>query len=581
VLRIGLLVDGTRLRWFDAELVRRLQAGGIAEVALVIQQELPHRSFAARVLRALKRGKAARAVAFRVAVWIERRLVGLRRPEIGELFRRVALETVCDTERLRLRPSVSPSGFVHRFSERDVRTVEAWKLDVILRMGSGILRGGILRAAAHGIVSFHHGDNRTHRGGPPGYWEVVQKRDTTGYIVQRLTEALDAGEVLARGEVATQPLYLLNQHRLFKCSISSMVDVLARLDRDGALAPAADAVDWYAGPLYSTPGVAGTLRYLLALLGRLLGRMARRAALKREVWELRLLHSDWRRLELSRSRALAPPRGRFWADPFVVRRAGATAIFFEEYEYARGKAHIAALVGTRDGGFDYAGPVVRTPHHLSFPFVFEYRGELYMCPESHQAREIQLWRCTAWPLEWRFETTLMRDIDACDTMLVERGGRWWLLANLDRDGAGDFCRELHVYHADSPLSQRWTALAGNPVVTGASRARNAGLLQRDGRLYRLAQAQGFDRYGAGLRLFEVTQLSESGYAERPLAVLEPARARGELGLHHLSASGDAVVFDVLRARRFWTALSAPAPFRPSARAAAAAPARAPRSSPTP
>jgi hypothetical protein len=112
------------------------------------------------------------------------------------------------------------------------------------------------------------------------------------------------------------------------------------------------------------------------------------------------------------------------------------------------------------------------------------------------------------------------------------------------------------------------------VVTGASRARNAGLLRRDGKLYRLAQAQGFDRYGAALQLFEVTRLATDGYAERPLARLEPSRSRGELGMHHLSASEDLVVFDVLRAHRFWHALSAPARSRPSPRDAAAVPARA-------
>jgi hypothetical protein len=203
-----------------------------------------------------------------------------------------------------------------------------------------------------------------------------------------------------------------------------------------------------------------------------------------------------------------------------------------------------------------------------------------MCPETHEARRIELWRCASWPLEWRFERVLMDGIHACDSMLAERGGRWWLLTNLERDGAGDYSRELHVFYADSPLAGRWTPHAANPVVTGASRARNAGLLKRDGRLYRLAQAQGFDRYGRALGLYEIGTLTPEDYAEHPVAQLEPARARGELGLHHLSASDGLVVFDVLRAHRFWTRLTVPARFRPSLRGAAAAPARVARSSPT-
>lgn len=573
MLRIGLLIDGSALRWFDAELVRRI---GADRIALVIQQDLPRRSVSERLVRALQRGTLARSLLFRAAVWLERRLAALRRPEIETLFRTVPLEEVCDADRLRLRPLVSPSGFVHRFADEDVRTLKAWKLDVILRMGSGILRGEILNAATHGILSFHHGDNRTHRGGPPGFWEVLERRDYSGFVVQRLTEVLDAGEVLARGELATRPRYLLNQHHLFKCSLQTMLDVLARLERDNAHPREAPQPDWYGRALYTVPRVRDTLRYLGAQVARAIAGLARKLLVQRNAWELRAFAGDWSRLAAARARALPVPRGRFWADPFIVRRDEEKVIFFEEYEFARDKAHIAALVGNAQGGFDYAGPVLNTPYHLSFPYVFRHQGQYYMCPETHAARRIELWRCTRWPLEWRFERVLMEGVAACDSLLFEHGERWWLLTNLERDGAGDFCRELHAFHAGSPLAARWTPHPANPVVTGASRARNAGLLQRDGRLYRLAQAQGFDRYGRALKLCEITQLTPQGYQERQVAALEPQG--GLLGIHHLSACEGMVVFDALRPRRLWAPLSAPAPLRPSPRGAAGVPAPAQPSS---
>jgi hypothetical protein len=559
MLRVGLLCDGGELRLFDAELVRRLEAAQVAKVVLAIEQQLPERSLLERAVRALKRGSALRGAVFRAIVWLEQRITVPRRPEIDDLFRTVPVGEVCCAERLAVRPVVSPSGHVHRFAPEDIAAIKSRNLDLILRMGSGILRGEILNAAAHGIVSFHHGDNRTHRGGPAGFWEVLEKRDFSGYIVQRLTEQLDAGEVLARGEVATKARYLLNQHHLFKCSLASMVDVLARIGREGALerSPRDAAIDWYSNPLYSTPSVTDSLRYLYMLLGRALAGIARRLFVRRDVWELRLLETDWRALFAARARPLVPPRGRFWADPFIVSRSNAKVIFFEEYEFARGRAHIAALVGAGDGAFAYAGPVVEAPYHLSFPFVFHYQGRYYMCPETHEAGAIQLWRCVSFPLEWRFEKTIFAGIAACDTMLFESDGRWWLLTNLDRGGAGDFCRELHVFHSDSPLSEAWTPLPGNPVVTGASRARNAGLLQRDGRIYRLAQAQGFDLYGKSIRLFEITALSERDYRENLVAELLPGSGLRAKGVHHLSACEGAVVFDALRARFFWTRVFPP------------------------
>lgn len=564
MLRLGLLIDGAELRLFDAELVRRIQAAKIATVVLVVRQQLPARTPLFRALRALKRGKLIRSVLFNAAVWLERQILGLRKPEIEDLFRYVPVDQVCTAETLSVEPVVSRSGYVHRFSAADVEAIRSRKLDLLLRLGSGILRGDILGAASRGILSFHHGDNRTHRGQLPGYWEVVERRDLTGFIVQKLTEALDAGEVLVRGEVATQATYLLNQYHLFRSSITSMIDLLGRMDRNeegvGA-AGSAQPADWYSNVVYTTPSAAQTLMYVARFVRQILRRGVRAALIRRGVWELRLLDGDWRSLVAAKARRLIPPRGRFWADPFIVGDAGGKVIFFEEYEFERSKGHIAALVSTANGSFSYAGPVIKTPYHLSFPYVFRYQGEYYMCPETFEARAIQLWRCTSWPLKWKYCKTLLADIDTVDTMIFEHDGRWWLFTNPDRDGTGDHCRELHVYHADSPLSDKWTPLSANPVVTGAGRARNAGILSRDGKIYRLAQCQGFDLYGRSLKLFEITALSEQGYSEKLISELLPSRGLDALGFHHLSACDGTVVFDAYRLRQLWTRLLSPSLMR--------------------
>ncbi|HKQ26610.1 MAG TPA: hypothetical protein VJT81_19345 [Burkholderiales bacterium] len=560
VLRMGLLVDGAELSRLDAELIRKIRAAKVAEVMLVIQQELPERSLLERIMRALKRGRLLRTVAFHMAVWIERRLLAVRRPEINDLFTTIAIEEVCDAERLRVKPIVSPSGHVHRFANDDVTAIKSRNLDLLLRLGSGILRGDILNAASNGIISFHHGDNRTNRGGPPGYWEVFERRDFTGYIIQRLTEELDAGEVLMRGEVATRFTYLLNQHHLYKCSATTMVDLLARMGRErtSARKPGIEPINWYSNVLYTTPSIASSLRYFAAFSWSLCVKVMHAVLVRRGVWELRLLKGDWRKLVLSKAQRLQPPRGKLWADPFIVSRSHENVVFFEEFEFARGKGHIAALVGKGDGSFSYAGPVLKMPYHLSFPYVFQYQGDYYMCPETLGARAIQLWRCTSWPLKWTYHKSLLTDINAVDSMIFERDGRWWLFTNLDRDGSGDDpCRELHVYHSESPLSEIWTPLPSNPVVTGASQARNAGVLFRDGKIYRLAQTQAFDLYGRSIKLFEITALSEQGYSEKLVAELLPNHDLGSLGLHHLSACEDAVVFDAYRLRSFWTQLFSP------------------------
>ena len=43
------------------------------------------------------------------------------------------------------------------------------------------LRGEIAR---HGVWSYHHGDNRFYRGGPPGFWEVMEDQPVIEYYLR-------------------------------------------------------------------------------------------------------------------------------------------------------------------------------------------------------------------------------------------------------------------------------------------------------------------------------------------------------------------------------------------------------------
>ena len=88
---------------------------------------------------------------------------------------------------------------------------------MLIRLGFRILRGGILTAAPHGVWSYHHeGDNDRYRGGPPGFWEVMEGTPVAGTILQRLTEALDGGHALYRSWGATN-LFSVSRGRVEAC----------------------------------------------------------------------------------------------------------------------------------------------------------------------------------------------------------------------------------------------------------------------------------------------------------------------------------------------------------------------------
>ena len=73
---------------------------------------------------------------------------------------------------------------------KSINTIKQLNLDIIIRGGSGILKGEILNSAKFGVISFHHGDNLVNRGGPSGFWEVYEKNPKTGFTIQILMNNL-------------------------------------------------------------------------------------------------------------------------------------------------------------------------------------------------------------------------------------------------------------------------------------------------------------------------------------------------------------------------------------------------------
>src|SRR4029079_8740558 len=92
------------------------------------------------------------------------------------------------------------------FPDDAIEALRGFDLDVAVRLGFRILKGDVLTVPRFGVWSYHHGDNRVYRGGPPAFWEVMDGADATGAILQVLTERVDDGVVLDRTLVATEKL---------------------------------------------------------------------------------------------------------------------------------------------------------------------------------------------------------------------------------------------------------------------------------------------------------------------------------------------------------------------------------------
>jgi len=227
---------------------------------------------------------------------------------------------------------------------------------------------------------------------------------------------------------------------------------------------------------------------------------------------------------------------RIVADPFMLEANGSWFMFFEVDNQATMKGEIA--LATSDDGFrwQYRQIVLVEPWHLSYPCVFEWQGEYFMIPESSKDRKVSLYRATNFPLGWVKVATLLEGGRFADNTIFRHADHWWMLVD---KGPTPKQPILGLYSASS-LTGPWQEHPGNPLVEDDPHITRPGgrVVILDGLPIRLAQDI-YPDYGKCLYAFQIQELSDSVYRERPISdspILAPGEANWNMnGMHHMDA----------------------------------------------
>jgi hypothetical protein len=232
---------------------------------------------------------------------------------------------------------------------------------------------------------------------------------------------------------------------------------------------------------------------------------------------------------------LPDPGNRFYADPVPFVWQGRTHLFVEDFDHRTQKGIISAISFGPDGPEGAAVPVLEEPWHLSYPFLIEHDGAVWMIPESSADRTVKLYRADPFPTRWTLHSVLIENVDLSDATILQRDGVFWLFGTT-RDGAGSHSDTLSIYMAES-LFGPWQTHPANPVLVDSGCARPAGnMVLRNGRLWRPAQdCRG--GYGRGLALAEVTRLDREGFTQVARTTIYPGADWPGRRLHTLNRAG--------------------------------------------
>jgi hypothetical protein len=540
-LRVGLLVDSlTQPRWVS-QVIQDIQSSSIAEICLVVKNEAAAPDQPQGRLQAYWRNRNYLLYA------LYNRLDA--RHAVNE---RDAFEDVDVSEPLADCPVVGVMPLMKKFSdwfpEDALEKIRGYDLDVAISFGFRILRGEALRIAKHGVWSYHHGDNLVNRGGPAGFWEVMDAAPISGSVLQVLSEDLDNGEVLDRTLVRTSDRFSvrLSKNNLYWRSSSFVMRKLRELYEQGSAAREKSSFRPYYNRLHKMP----TNAELLPKLARLSWTYATnklRYAFNFDQWTLayrfRTSPTDPNN-SFYRFNHLTPPKDKFWADPFPVKFEGKYFVFFEEYLYKDNKAHISVMEVNKSGPSEPV-PVLKRDYHLSYPFMLEWQNRHFMIPETGRNKTVEVYACESFPGDWKLETVLLEGVPGRDATLFEVDGLWWMFVAIADTDSSD---ELHIYYSSTPLGP-WKPHKQNPVKSDVRNSRPAGrLFYWNGELCRPAQDSSH-RYGYAMTINRILRLTPDEFVEQEISKILPQWRRDLRGTHTLNICEDLTVIDCLVHRR--------------------------------
>jgi hypothetical protein len=214
------------------------------------------------------------------------------------------------------------------------------------------------------------------------------------------------------------------------------------------------------------------------------------------------------------------------ADPFLFARGDALYIFLEA-QTDGGRGRIEGWQTTDLNTFSFIGDVLAEPFHLSYPFVFEDGGAVFMIPESSLGGGLFLYEFLDFPARLVRRRTLLEG-PFVDSNLIRWNGRWYLFTESPKG--------LQIFHTDDFRTGAFVPHPLNPITRDRRYSRcGGGAIEHGGRLLRLAQDCS-TTYGSNLHVLAIDELSPDSYSESVLQhdLFDRSKPWNMLGAHHLS-----------------------------------------------
>ncbi|WCO03099.1 glucosamine inositolphosphorylceramide transferase family protein [Psychroserpens ponticola] len=547
-LRIGLLIDAYRIPFWVFKMIEIIQGSNHSEIILLVKKEdisTKKESFTSKLW------KKKNELFYRLYTKFEKKAFT---PNPNALDLKNLKDIIGCTEIVVQTETNSGNDSI---SEKDIDAIKTHDVDVFIKLGFNNLEGNILKSSKFGVWLYQYGDSKTKKNAPPGVMEMLKKQKETAVTLLQLSHESKSCIKLYESFYETDNLYLSrNSDNLFWKSRFMVPKKLEELHRLGEAKfyqklKRINAISiTYNYKKYQIPSNWDTLKGISNLYwSAFKGVIKRRTYFEQWVLLFKLENTETSSKSFNTFERLLPPKDRFWADPFIIKKNDTYFIFIEELLYSENKGKISVLEMDKKGNYTQPKVVLETPYHLSYPFLIEDKGELYMLPETNENNTIELYKCITFPDQWELEKVLINNIKAVDSTIYKKDGKFWMFTNVEEHLGMGSTHELHIFYSDSLLNDIWIPHPENPVELNHNNARPAGnIFNFNGKIFRPAQDCSV-HYGYGMKINEITILNENTYKEEIVQSIHPDWSKDVLSTHTLNHCGNLTFIDAIISRK--------------------------------
>ncbi|WP_053361534.1 hypothetical protein [Bacillus sp. FJAT-27251] len=435
------------------------------------------------------------------------------------------------------------------FSKEDINLINHLELDFILCLSSRQISGEIVILPKHGVWRFNQrflhpdsGKNNIH--GVP-------------VIAASLEKVLPNNQhiILKQGYFSTFNSSHLKSQRLVRMASAPWPALVCR-----------DILNDNASYLYNIPSVdkgaekgenrkvSFSLKWIEDKLRSIYNKL-----FCYEYWNVGIVHrpihhflnDDEERLDIE---WIVERKDMYLADPFVYKIGDKFQIIMEELNHKVVKGFISEATVPQNGSGESAfrQATISTASHMSYPYILEYRGEIYCVPETSERMEVPIYKLNQENGNWQKVKALIKDFPAIDSTIIKYQDLWWLFCTKANSTFQSHNNELYIFYSRNLMGE-WKPHALNPVKVDVRSSRPAGTpFIYEERLYRPSQDCS-KTYGGRISLNKIKKLTPSEFEEETIKYIEPNKdSLYPDGVHTITSAGDVTVLDGKRFDYHWS-----------------------------